>query len=65
MLHRVHTWTFVVGFVLVMALLTAAARQTVPFALELLLPLVGFFWSVQFIFAAVLLGTYTVRTART
>ncbi|HET9832276.1 MAG TPA: hypothetical protein VFP91_11220 [Vicinamibacterales bacterium] len=63
-IHRIHGWTTVLPFVLLILVPVAFATRPGPFA-QLLLPTSGVVWGVQFVLTATLLGVYGVRAART
>jgi phosphotransferase system glucose/maltose/N-acetylglucosamine-specific IIC component len=63
-LHRIHRWTIVLPFVLLILVPVAFATRPGPLA-QLLLPTSGVVWGVQFVLTAMLLGVYGVRAART
>ena len=63
-LHRIHRWTIVLPFVLVILVPVTFAVYPGQLA-QLLLPTSGVVWGVQFVLTAALLGMYAVRTSRT
>jgi len=62
-IHRIHGWAIVLPFVLLVLVPVAFTLRPGPLA-QLLLPMSGVVWGVQFVLTAMLLGAYGVRAAR-
>jgi hypothetical protein len=64
LIYRIHGWTIVLPFVLLILVPVAFATRPGPLA-QVLLPTSGVVWGVQFVLTAALLGVYGVRAAKT